>query len=233
VPKDSPPHGATKSEPGQLPQALRNQPALTVKDWLPQGIFHELDELREEHHALLDEVDAAVSACVAQREAYEREDADQRAALAEGESPATVTGSAERQDTLAVLNAARVAALDRLAAFVERATQVIKAKGGERPLFPDEPGVQLAEWRRQFAATRAEAAEEIEQAREVLAKAERKAADVDQVEMWLDRTVKPKGGRYLSAPQLGAPFPTQAEREADQVSPALSGMGMVGGEVAA
>jgi hypothetical protein len=144
-----------------------------------------------------------------------------------------VTGSAERQDTLNALNVARLAAIERLAAFVERAAQVIKEKGGERPLFPDEPGIQLAEWRQQFAATRAEAAEEVEKAKEALTKAERKAANVDQVEMWLDRTVKPRAGRYQSAPQLGVGFPTKAEREADQVSPALSGMGMVGGKVPA
>lgn len=227
MPKDAPPYGATRSEAGQLPHALRNQPALVVKDWLPEGIFPELDELREEHHQLLDEVFAARDEAVGLRAGYEDEDGARAAALAAGDEPPAVTGSAERKDAIGDAEARLQACWDRVAAFVERAAEVIKEKGGERPLFPDEPGLVLPEWRETFAATRAEAADEVEVAKEALAKAERKAANVDQVEGWLDRTVKPRGGRYLSAPQLGVGFPTQAERDANKVSPRLSGMGMV------
>lgn len=224
--KEAPPYGARNPEARQLPHVLRNQPALMAKGWLAEGVFPELDELREEHHALLDEVSEKVSACVAQDEAYEAEDANRAAALAEGEAPAPVTGSAERQDALGTLNAERVAALGRLAAFVERAKEIIRDQAGERPTFPDNPGAHLRPWRQQLAATKAEAADEVEQAKEALRKAERMEADAVQIERYLDRLVRPKGGRFDSAPELGR-FPTRAQHAATEAPPAMSGAGMV------
>lgn len=193
-----------------LPPSLEGQVALFDKDWLPEGIFPELDELRLEHHRILDE---RCGHLVSELQAkYEAEDAARQEALNAGEEPPPVTGSADREDSIKDAKARSWAVMERLAAFVERAAEVIKEKGGERPEFPDEPGLVLSEWRQQFAASRSEAEVELEEARAALAKAERRAAYVDQIEGWLDRTVKPRGGRYIEAPEFGAGL-TEAERE--------------------
>lgn len=210
-----------------FPAILRGQPALEAKDWLPEGIFPELDELREEHHRLLDETFAARDKCIALRSKYEGEDKARAAALATGEEPPPVTGSADRQDALGEAEAQLWASWHRVGAFVERAVEVFKEKGGERPEFPDEPGLVLPEWRQQMAAVRAEAAEEMEVARAALAKAERKEADAVGIDKWIDRLVKPKGGRYISAPQPGT-FPTRSRLAENEAPPAMAGTGMGG-----
>ena len=193
-----------------LPSILDGQVALFDRDWLPQGIFKELDELREEHHQLLDERCGHLISDLRQK--YEDEDTARQGALAAGEEPPPMTGSAEREDAINEAKAQSRASMERLAAFIERAIAVIKEKGGERPEFANELGLVLSEWRQQFAASRSEVDAEVEAAKAALAKAERKATYVDQIEGWLNRTVKPRGGRYIEAPEFGSGL-TEAERE--------------------
>lgn len=186
------------------------QVALFDKGWLPEGLFPELDELREEHHRILDESVTPSSSEL--KEGYAAEDTARQEALNAGEEPPPVTGSAERQDAIKDAEAQSRAKVARLAAFVERAIEVIKEKGGENPEFPDEPGLKLSEWRQTFVSSRSEVEVEVEAAKAALAKAERRAAYIDQIETWLNRTVKPRGGRYIEAPEFGAGL-TEAERE--------------------
>jgi hypothetical protein len=217
--------------PGRrLPKALQNQPALMERGWLPEGIFPELDELREEHHQHLDACNAAQNDSIELHRQYEDEDRARAAALTAGDKVPAVTGSADRQDALDEASARYWATVYKLAAFVERAAEVFKEKGGERPQFPDEPGLQLSPWRQTFAATRAEAEQEEAEARELLRAAERKVARMEQIETWLNRTVKPRGGRYISAPEFGS-RPTRAEREANRMPAALAEA--MGGEAVA
>lgn len=214
VPPSGEPWPASGATPGRdLPKVLDGQQALLEGDWLLEGVFPEMDELHAEHRKVLDEALAARDEAGKLRQGFGEEDEAREAALAEGKEPPPRTGSADRQDALEDARARMWAAWDRVAVFVTRAQEVIKEKAGERPEFPDEPGVRLSPWRQELASERAAAAEEVEKARRAMLKAERDAANVDQVELWLDRLVKPRGGRYMPAPQLGVGFPTAAERE--------------------
>lgn len=212
--------------PIELKNPLRmNDQVLTQKDWLPEGLFPELDELREEHHRLLDETYEVRNESIALHNKYEAEDEARKEALLVGDDPPSVTGSAERKDALADASARLQAKWDIVAEFCERAIATIREKGGERPEFPDEPGVKLPEWRQYFAAQRAEADAEIEKARAALVAAEGKEARIKGNERWVDLTVRAKGGKYLAASQ-SPPLMTREEWGADKVPPSMSGLGM-------
>lgn len=215
----------TGIRPVEIPRILDlNQQVLLKKDWLPQGLFPDLDELRAEHNELVSELENAAHVRHRMEERYKAEDTAREAAALALEDPPPVTGSAERKDRLEEVRALVQARMDRLGAFVDRAIAVIKEKGaiGE---FPDQPGA-LPEWRIVFAALRAEAESEIQKAEEALRAAEGREAAIKGNERWLDKTVKATGGVYLAASQF-PPLMTRAEWDADKVPPALSGMGMV------
>jgi hypothetical protein len=212
--------------PIELKDPLRmNDQVLTRKDWLPEGLFPELDELREEHHRLLDETYEVRDESIALHDKYEAEDEARKEALLAGDDPPPVTGSADRKDALADVTARLQAKWDIVAEFANRALAIIKEKGGERPEFPDEPGLVLPEWRQYFAAQRAEADEEIEKAKQALAAAEGKEARIKGNERWVDMTVRAKGGKYLAASQ-SPPLMTREEWGADKVPASMSGLGM-------
>lgn len=211
----------------EVPRLLDlNDQVLTKKDWLPAGVFPELDELREEHHELVAELDNAAHLSHRLRKRYEQEDEARQEAAVAGEDPPPVTGSADRKDALEDVRVLIQARIDRLAAFVERAIGVINEKYGEAPEFPDEPGLVLPEWRQGFAMRRAEVDTEVEAAKEALRAAERKEAAIKGDQRWLDMTIRAKGGIYMASTQ-GSPARTREEWGADKVPPSMSGMGMV------
>lgn len=201
-----------------------NDQVLTRKDWLPEGLFPELDELREEHHRLLDETYEVRDESIALHKQYDDEDEARKEALLVGDDPPSVTGSADRKDALADATARLQAKWDIVADFANRALATIREKG-EAPEFPDQPGVFLPEWRQYFVAQRAEADEEIEKARQALAAAEAKEARIKGNERWVDMTVRGKGGKYLAASQ-SPPLMTREEWGADKVPASMSGLGM-------
>jgi len=177
------PHPAS-GEPGT--GLLDTQPALRRPDWLPEGLFPELDELREEH---LEHLNSGAGQKVQElREAYEAEDAARAEALRLGRDLPVVTPTAERQDALGEAEAEREAAVARFRDFLDRAVARLRAL---------EP-----EWREQFREKNAEANRKREEAAALLAAAERESEKVTRLELWLDRTINPRAGRYVGAPDL-------------------------------
>jgi hypothetical protein len=216
----------TQVKPIELKDPLRmNDQVLTQKGWIPEGLFPELDDLREEHHRLLDETYEVRDESIALHKQYEDEDEAREAALLAGDEPPPVTGSAERHDALSDVRVRLQAKWDIVTEFVKSAITTINEKYGAAPEFPDEPGLVLPEWRQMFAAQRAKANEEIEKAQEALRAAEGKEAGIKGNERWLDMTVRARGGVYMAASQ-SPPTMTRAEWDSDKVPPALSGMGM-------
>lgn len=201
-------------KPIEVPRILDlNSMVLFEEDWLPEGIFPELDELRIEHHELVAEVKNAGHLAGKLRHQYKEEDEARQEALVRLEDPPPVTGSAERTDRLEEARVFLQVRIDRLAAFVEKAVGVIKDKGGYPPEFADEPGLRLPEWRQEFASQLAEVDTEIEVAKEALRVAERREAAVKSRERWLDNTVRAKGGIYMAASQF-PPLMTREEADA-------------------
>jgi hypothetical protein len=165
---------------------LDTQPALRRPDWLPEGLFPELDELREEH---LEHLNSGAGEKVQElRDTYEAEDAARAEALRLGRDAPAVTPAAERQDALGEAEAEREAAVARFRDFLDRAVERLHAL---------EP-----EWREQFREKTAEANRKREEAAALLAAAERETEKVARLELWLDRTVNPRAGRYVGAPDL-------------------------------
>ena len=214
--------------PGQgLPDALRQQPALLERDWLPEGIWPELDELRNEHHGHLDACGAAGTALSDLRDSFDAEDRARYAMLKAGETAPSVTPTAERSDQLLEAEAKHDATLERFADFIGVAASIIKAKG--RRLELEEAGhVPETEWRAGLTLQHNAAQDEREAARQALAAADRKVAELKGLERWLDCTVKPRGGRYLSHGIVTIPEPRP---EPDLA--AMAGTGMGGGGVSA
>lgn len=161
-------------------------------DWLPEGLFPEIDELRKEHLdrlGALKEANGKVSAIIG---GFEAEDEARDAALYAGEDAPAVTNTAERTDAVRQAEAEAHAARLRLDRFYRSAEATFQK------MFPA--------WQLQFAQVRAERAAAVEQAKAALEAAELEAADVDQAEQWVARTVKPKGGRHMQAPKLSISF---------------------------
>lgn len=168
-------------------------------DWLPEDLFPEIDELREEHLERLAAVKGANGKVSEIIEGFEAEDAARDAALYAGESVPAVTNTAERTDAVRQAEAEAHAARLKLDGFYRSAVERIKELA---PVF-----------QKRFANRRAEHAAAVEKAREALRQAERETANVDQAEQWVERTVEPLGGRYMPAPKFGEGFMTEAERE--------------------
>lgn len=210
-------------KPIEVPRILDlNSMVLFEEGWLPEGLFPELDELREEHHELVAEVKNAGHLAGKLRQQYKEEDEARQEALVKFKDAPPMTGSAERMDRLEEARAFLQVRIDRLAAFVEKAVGVIKDKGGYPPEFADEPGLKLPDWRQEFASQLAEVDTEIEAAKEALRVAERKEAAIKSKERWLNQTVRAKGGVYMAASQ-SPPLMTREEWDADKVPAALSG----------
>jgi hypothetical protein len=166
---------------------IDNQPAMQFEDWLPQGLFPEIDKLREEHIDLLRDHEAGEKV-QALREQYEGEDAARAEALRTGGEVPTLTPYAERQDTFGAAEAEREAKNARLDDFLHRAIATFARM---------EP-----EWREKLRVRAAEAQRKQEEAKAALAAADLEAAKVSRLEIWLTRTVTPFGGRYQSAPEV-------------------------------
>jgi hypothetical protein len=179
---------------------LDSQPALRRPDWLPEGLFPELDELREEHLEHLNS--HAGDRARELREEYEAEDAARAEALRVGGDVPAVTPTAERQDALGEAEAEREAAVARFRDFIDRAVETLHRL---------EP-----EWREQFKQKTAEANRKREEAAALLAAAERETERVSRLELWLDRTISPRAGRYVGAPDL-EPLEPMPESDGEKV----------------
>jgi glycine cleavage system aminomethyltransferase T len=152
------------------------------------GLFPEIDVLREQHQHHLDSVSEAGEKKRALQEGYEAEDNARAEALRLDNEVPAVTSSAERQDAINDAEAERVAALARFGDFIEQAAATFRSK---------EP-----EWRAEFARLTDDAEQKREAAKQMLAEADREVSRVSRLGLWLDRTIRPRAGRYESAPSL-------------------------------
>jgi hypothetical protein len=168
-------------------------------NWLPQGLFPEIDELRAEHLARfadLQEVGDKRRAVVA---GFEAEEQARNAALYAGGNAPAVTSTSDREDAMREVEAEVYAAKRRLHDFYIHAVATFQR--------------MAPAWQEQLAARRAQHEAEVEAAKAALMVSEREAANVEQAEQWIERTVNPKGGRYVQAPTFGVGFMTEAELE--------------------
>lgn len=192
----------------QLPQALVGQPVIWDRDWLPEGLWPDLDDLREQHHAHLDTIDESLRASSAIEQRFADEDRARAEALRAGEDSPPLTPSSDRQDERDMVAAAHQAALARFAEFVEAAKQTFDAKARN--------------WKGTLASIKAQAEAEEAEADRILKAAERKVADAEAVEKWLNKLVNPPGGRFHApAPASGA-RPLKRDRK-EQAPAALAG----------
>lgn len=145
-------------------------------DWLPSGLWPELDELRAEHGEWLEAVREAGNEQIRLREQFKDEDEALNRAVAAGTEPPEVTPGAERDATLKMAVAKSKAERDRLGEFLARALETIADK---------EP-----EWRNDLARLDIEAEAKREEARRLLADADRKAGEVLRTRRWVQRTAK-------------------------------------------
>jgi hypothetical protein len=169
---------------GGLGGLIDRQPAVRSRDWLPEGLLPEIDELREEHLALLDGGFGRKLSDL--REQYESEDAARAAAMRVGGEVPPVTPTAEREDAVKEAEAERDAGTARFGDFIVRAEALFQANGPE--------------WRGLIREKIADANREREEAEAAAKAAKREAFMATVAQQWLDKNIVKRGGRFFTFP---------------------------------
>ena len=173
-------------------RSLVDSPALRSNDWLPEGLWPELDELRTRHHELLEQWQAAISAVADLHQRFEDEDEGRVQAYVDGKQP-KVTGEPERVGMLAEAKAKLEAARRQLEAFLAEAVETIQKHEDE--------------WQAELDARGAAAAEKRQEAARLLAEADQAVGEVTRTRRWLQRSTYPSGSRHISHDALSVPLP--------------------------
>jgi hypothetical protein len=186
---------------------LEDNPALLMRDWLPpEDEWPELAELRTEHERLLDARTEAWEAAGELTGRFSAEDEarseEMKVALREGREPdeVPVTSGEQRADESREAIALWDSATEVLVEFLQEATDEIADRAPE--LY-----AQLGQEEREAEAKR-------EEARRMLAEADRRVAGITRKRHWLDRgSGASKLGHYPyeQMPIPEAPAPTDLE----------------------
>ena len=195
---------------------VREHPALSREDWLPEGVRPELDALREEHQRFVAAGQKLAAERKALRQRFEQEDREREAALkagyAEGTDP-DLPAATSKPDREAELNAQE----EREHAFAEAFGEFLA--GGIETIEANEP-----EWQADLLSEAAEAERKREEAQRLLHEADAQVRDLDRLGRWLRRTAGhgPLGGEYIP----WADFPARPPEQPIDLA-AIAGSGVV------
>lgn len=187
---------------------LDEAPALSRADWIPEGQFDQLDELREEHVRLHAAATEAAREIEAARARFEQEDATYAEA---GRAQATGQGVELPELTPPEERAAELAPLD---AKVKAITQVREQSAREAVATIT---ARYDEWASELDARDGEVEARVEQARAALATAEAELGATVQLRAWLERTAgrhpmfRNLDGRHIAFAGLAGPAETKTE----------------------
>jgi hypothetical protein len=184
----------TSIEPENKYQRLRHQ-TLVKPDWLPPGLWSELDELREEHHQLIEERKRTQAEAVAVRQRFEEEDRQRQEAYRRGKQ-AKVTPRHEREDAIEDAKAKAGAAMDNLEEFLDEAVQTIQRKQGD--------------WLEDLRRAELLADEKREEAMRLLAEADQLLAETKRNRLWVTRTAEDGTMGHISYREMGVAPSRQA-----------------------
>lgn len=175
-------------------------PATTRANWLPEGLFPELDEMHAKHSGALEKAEQATMSAQALREQYEAEDKAKELALRNGNEPPKVTPDSEREVALNEARARAVAARNAVYVCIAEAEALIQGHEDE----------WLGELRRREVAAESKCEQlrrEIEQIRnEVHASTRGKG--------WIKRTAEGRDVRHMAYEDL-AGKPRRAAAQID------------------
>lgn len=176
------------------------RPVLGKSDWLPPGLWPELDEIRDRHEEAVARLAEAKSRENALRFRLEREDKARVDAYKTGAEAPEMTSPAEREAQTRDAKARVEGADARLAETVEQAVALIEANA--------------AEWLADLVRREREAEEGREEAARLLAEADRVSAEVARIDRWLRRATGEAPLGHISYRNLPLPSPDRHEREA-------------------
>ena len=171
---------------------LRENPALRQPDWLPEGIWPELDELHDRHVKLLADLSVHLQRVGALRRKYDDEDEAREKALSEGDEPPKVTTEAKRDVALSEAKASSAAAKRALAIFLAEAVALVQEKE--------------ADWLDECAGRDQAAEAKRIEAQRLLDEAKRDAWIAKRARMWVERTAKDRPMLHIAGPSLSEPL---------------------------
>jgi hypothetical protein len=186
---------------------LAEAPALCRADWIPEGAFAELDELRAEHQKLRNQSLAVDRELQAIKQRFDAEDSSNTTALRAKVSDPSVelpdlTPPEERAAAIGPLEDRKRAVAQVQDDFLRRAVAAITEK------YP--------EWIAILDSQDGEIEDRIEEARAALANAERERGATVQLRVWLERTAgqhprfRDLDGRHIAYPDLAGAGKTAA-----------------------
>jgi len=184
---------------------LANSPAVYKPEWLPPDTgFEELEELRQDHVALLTELRDLGRVRLELEWAYEQEDNDalarQRQAARDGKPEPKLpkrTAPEAREAALAELNERT---RSRRAIFGDLVNDIVATIQDHRD-----------EWCAQLGEGEAAAQAHVEDLRRQLAEAEAVAAAAPRLRMWVERTALNRSGWHVDWKSLSQPVATMLE----------------------
>lgn len=172
---------------------LKTEPAVRRPDWLPQGIFEELDPLAEFHRARIAELEEARAEAQALGHKYRAEDEARQEAYKTGLKTPTMTDPAQRDRETAAAKARVEAAEKAMEECVEQAVCFVQEAAED--------------WRADLERQAAEALERRAEAERILEQTDEDVRRLKQVRRWLRRTADNRFGRHTSLAALGMPEP--------------------------
>lgn len=178
----------------------KNNPAVRRGNWLPHGLWPEMDDLHDRHKEFLSRLADASSAAASLTKSYEAEDEAKTTALAEGKEPPSQTDETARQAALRDAAVRTEAAMQALHNFLAEAIDVIQAKE--------------ADWLADLNARDSEAEEKRAEAARLLNEADQDTWTAKRSRMWIERTAKDRSMMHIAYEELSGPVPS-AERTLD------------------
>lgn len=176
--------------PGAL---VKSDPAVSKPNWLPEGFWPRLDELRTEHRAAIERMETARTEASELGARFKAEDETRERAYRTGLETPEVTDPAER-DRLVAEARSRFEAAEK--EFKETADRVLR-----------EIQDAEADWQADLNRRRSEADQKRAEARAALAEADEATAKLTILSRWLRRTAENRAWRQVPYESLGVPAP--------------------------